>query len=144
MVVKLILFELLLSVACYTDIKNRLIPDEVSLAVLVVSFFPPCRFHPEGFLIFLLLLGIALREGGIGGGDIKLMSACAFTLGLKEAAIGIMMSYLLLFCLHIGIVLHKRKKNKMKRQNIKGQAYPLAPFLLVGMSISAWLFMGGS
>lgn len=78
---------------------------------------------------------IQITVGGIGGGDIKLTGACGLVLGFERTLAGLLMalSFLLLFHAVRQCVRKIRKANCVAE---KEQAYPLVPFLLLGMVIS--------
>ena len=83
----------------------------------------------------LPLLMIGVTAGGIGGGDIKLTGACGLVLGFERTLIGLITGLLLLLFFHAARQCVKRIK-KENRERGKEQAYPLVPFLLLGMLIS--------
>ena len=66
--------------------------------------------------------------GGIGGGDVKLVGACGLVLGLYQTVIGLILALSLLILWHIVRTVTTGRKEK--------KAYPLVPFLLLGMFIS--------
>ena len=78
---------------------------------------------------------IGVTAGGIGGGDIKLTGACGLVLGFGRTLIGLITGLLLLLVFHAVRQCVKRIK-KENRERGKEQAYPLVPFLLLGMLIS--------
>src|SRR5690242_4716092 len=81
----------LLSIAACFDIALRIIPDRVSLALAAAGLAGRALSGPAAVAasvalaatLFLVLAAVHAR-GGIGGGDVKLMSAA--TLGLPVAA----------------------------------------------------------
>ena len=84
----------------------------------------------------LLIAGITV--GGIGGGDIKLTGACGLVLGFERTLAGLLMALMFLLLFHwAGQCIRKCKKINCGVG--KEQAYPLVPFLLLGMLISIQL-----
>src|SRR5690349_21635308 len=81
----------LLSVAACRDIASRIIPDQVSLALAVTGLVGRALSGSGAVaasaalttMLFLVLAALHAR-GGIGGGDVKLISAA--TLGLPVVA----------------------------------------------------------
>ena len=132
--IRLTLFFLVLSLAAVSDIRKRMIPDWMPLLIAGVSLLPPEPVYLTGLLVALPLLIAGITVGGIGGGDIKLMSVS----GLLIAGLLMALMFLLLFhwagqCI--------RKCKKINCGVGKEQAYPLVPFLLVGMVISVFMFL---
>lgn len=113
--------------AAVSDWKKRIIPDWTWIVILLiggVSAF--CMKTPYMILVnrvagFLLpglsLLIIAVRYGGVGGGDIKLMAALGFCLGLYDLAV-------ILFFAVIPACVYARLT--------KQRSIPLAVFLCIG------------
>ena len=133
--VRLISFFIVLVLAAVSDIRKREIPDGIPLLVTIVSLIPPESVQLSGLLVALPLLMIGVTAGGIGGGDIKLTGACGLVLGFGRTLIGLITGLLLLLVFHAARQCVKRIK-KEKRERGKEQAYPLVPFLLLGMLIS--------
>ena len=78
--------------AVVTDMKKRIIPDWTWIAVLLIGcvsafFFVTHNISLPERIIGLVLPGlclliIAVKYGGVGGGDIKLMAAMGFCFGV--------------------------------------------------------------
>lgn len=85
-----------MSCAAVTDWKKRIIPDWTWITIILIggisAFFFKAPSFPlsdriTGFLLpGISLLVIAVRYGGVGGGDIKLMAAMGFCFGLYGLA----------------------------------------------------------
>lgn len=97
------LFALLLMTAAYFDHKTMQIPDIIPILIAVLSILslllhkgPAYSSRLAGAIFSFLLLGAVslLSEGGIGGGDIKLMTASGLYLGLHAIILSIFMSYI--------------------------------------------------
>ena len=104
------LFILLLIIAAWTDLKEGYIPDSVSILIFLLSFYSLFIRSGPGLLLRIegavlcggLLEGIRLiSRGGIGMGDVKLMTACGFFLGITTGAVSLVFAYILagMFCL---------------------------------------------
>ena len=128
------LFILLLIIAAWTDLKEGYIPDSVSILIFLLSFYSLFIRSGPGLLLRIegavlcggLLEGIRLiSRGGIGMGDVKLMTACGFYLGIVPGIFVLMLSYMLagLFCLPVLLL----KKASLKTR------IPMAPFFAASM-----------
>lgn len=111
--------------AAVTDFRKRIIPDWTWIAILILGIasafifsYPDLVQRIAGFLLpGLCLLLLALKYGGVGGGDIKLTSALGFFFGLNALA-AILFFALLPACVYTRLA---RKKS-----------IPLAVFLFTG------------
>jgi len=113
--------------AAVTDFRKRIIPDWTWIAILLiggVSAFmlktphPPLFERIAGFLLpGISLFLLAIKYGGVGGGDIKLTAAMGFCFGLYGFAV------ILFFALVPACIYAKVTKQK---------SIPLAVFLSIG------------
>ena len=133
--IRLALFFLVLSFAAVSDIRKRIIPDWMPIVMAGVSLFPPEPVYLTGLFVALPLFIAGITVGGIGGGDIKLTGACRLVLGFERTIAGLLIAlcFLLLFHAARQCIRKIRKVNCVAE---KEQAYPLVPFLLLGMFIS--------
>ena len=114
--------------AAITDYRKRIIPDWTWIAILLTGiasvFLSPVPALYERIAGFLLpgacLLLLAIKYGGVGGGDIKLMAAIGFCFGLYSLAV------ILFFALLPACTYAKATKQK---------SIPLATFLCIGFFI---------
>ncbi|QUH31112.1 prepilin peptidase [Vallitalea guaymasensis] len=127
LVVKYVLFVLVLVYASYCDIKTRIIPDRVHIIIILLGLIN-LNWIPSILglvLVPLPFLVVALvRNGSMGGGDVKLVGACSFYLGFTGGLIGSSVG------LAFGIltsILYSRYK--LKKYNGK---IALVPYLGVG------------
>lgn len=131
-IIRPVLFFLVLSLAAVSDLRTRNIPDWMPLMIAGISLISPQPVYLTGLLAALPLLITGVTAGGIGGGDIKLAGACGLVLGFERTLAGLIMALCLLLLYH-GIGQYIRKIRKEKCEAGKEQAYPLVPFLLLGM-----------
>ena len=129
-----VLCSCLLLYSAWTDGREGYIPDQVSILIFVLSLFSVLNGYGPGFLIRiagaffcggLLELIRLISKGGIGMGDVKLMTACGFYLGIVPGIFVLMLSYMLagLFCLPVLLL----KKASLKTR------IPMAPFFAASM-----------
>ena len=120
--------------AAVSDYRKRIIPDWTWIAVLLIGGVSASLFNTpyisllERILGLLLpgvtLLLLAVKYGGVGGGDIKLTAAMGFCFGLCGLAA------ILFFALLPAWIYAKATKQK---------SVPLAVFLCVGFCVYAGL-----
>ena len=131
-----VLCSCLLLYSAWTDGRKGYIPDQVSILIFVLSLFSVLNGYGPGFLIRiagaffcggLLELIRLISKGGIGMGDVKLMTACGFFLGITTGAVSLVFAYILagMFCLPLPIF----KKASLKTR------LPMAPFFTVSILI---------
>jgi leader peptidase (prepilin peptidase)/N-methyltransferase len=116
--------------AAVTDFRKRIIPDWTWIAILLiggVSAFmlktphPPLFERIAGFMLpGISLFLLAMKYGGVGGGEIKLTAAMGFCFGLYGLAA------ILFFALIPACIYAKATKQK---------SVPLAVFLGIGFCI---------
>lgn len=116
--------------AAITDYRKRIIPDWTWIVILLTGivsvFLSPVPALYERIVGFLLpgacLLLLAMKYGGVGGGDIKLTAAMGFCFGLYSLAV------ILFFAVLPACIYAKAAKQK---------SIPLATFLCIGFFIYA-------
>lgn len=133
--IRLVSFFSLLLTAAVMDLKTRIIPDQIWIAIVGISFLPLEFVRIPGVFIGIPLLAVGVMEGGIGGADIKIAAACGLVLGLERGILGMCFSYILLLVFHLG----KKVVEQIMGKKREEQAYPLVPFLFLGMGMSQWM-----
>lgn len=112
--------------------RKRMIPDVLVMLLAGVSLLPPEPVYAAGILAALPLFVAGITVGGVGGGDIKLTAACGLVLGFERTFAGLLTGLCFLLIYHAAG--QCRAKNRKETCNSgKEQAYPLVPFLLLGM-----------
>jgi len=122
--------------AAFMDWKKRIIPDWTWIIILAIggvsAFLFPEPTLPERIAGFLLpgvcLLLLAVKYGGVGGGDVKLTATLGFYFGLNALA-GIFF-FALLPALVYGLATRQR-------------SVPLAVFLCIGAFMYAGILLYG-
>lgn len=123
----LILFVQALLFAAEYDLATHTVPDYVPVVILIAGLFE-VQFAPAFLgLVFVPLPFLAsalIKEGSIGGGDIKLMGACGFMLGVKRGYIALMLG---LFLAVVFQAVCAKKTDK---------GFAMVPYLAVGCLIA--------
>ena len=120
--------------AAITDFRKRIIPDWTWIAIVlfggISAFLLPYPTLPQRIVGFLLpsicLFILAIKYGGVGGGDIKLTSAMGFCFGLNGLAA------ILFFALLPAYIYAKATRQK---------SVPLAVFLCIGFFVYMGVFI---
>lgn len=122
-IVKGFLFSQILIFASLYDLKQRIIPDSVHIAIIIVGLFNADL--PNSILGLIIvplpyLLAAIIRSNSMGGGDIKLMGALGFILGTASGYVA--------GCIGLSLaIFYAKVVIKDKYESI-----PLAPFLGIG------------
>lgn len=135
--VQTVLFCCLIFAASVWDICKRTIPDVICLSILLTGFVDFNAYKAFGVLLgFPLLIAALVKEGGMGGGDIKLTAASGFVLGLPSGFVGLIIALIAVLFYHIGLRIIRKARQK-KLTVAKETAVPMAPFLSVGFMLAA-------
>lgn len=120
-----IFFQLLI-LAAYIDLKTLQIPNLIVFLVAVCGLIDlhPLTSLQGAAMMFLILLGDFLISGAIGGGDVKLLTACGFVLGIYGAC----QAGFLSMAISCAYTLAHHKTLKVKQ--------PLGPFICIGCGIA--------
>ena len=125
LMVKGTLFGLLLLSAAVWDMRNREIPNLIPALLLLCGLI---GFRPAASAAVLIK-----RDGfAIGGGDVKLMGACGFVLGVWPGLIQTVLS--LSLAVLTGLV-----ECRLQKQPLSAVRLPLAPFFCFGGVSAYWL-----
>lgn len=130
-----ILFLILLAAAAWSDFRRRRIPDAVSAAVALAGI-AAAQAAPEigmaerivGMLAVSapVFLAAMVKPGAFGGGDVKLLAAGGFFLGVRAAWTAFVAGMAGAGVYSVFLVI-KGKSRKEK--------FALGPFLCMGMAI---------
>lgn len=140
-ITKGILFSALLLAAAVWDIRKREIPDWISFLMLITGFLlikpldAVLGFALAG-LPYLIAAVLPSKRGTLpmGGGDIKLMAACGFVLGIRGGILQNITALFLAILAGIGICICRRNK-------LNTVSLPLAPFFCAGGIFSYGLML---
>lgn len=132
----IVLFCALLT-ASLIDLDHQIIPDQISLFLVGVGLLLQA-LHSTGALIDgviggllgggLLLVLAVLSKGGMGGGDVKLITGIGIFLGWKLLLVCLFFSFVMGSLVGLGLILAKNKDMKT--------AVPFGPFLSAGAMIA--------
>ncbi len=132
----------LLIIIAFIDIDFKIIPDMLVLSILVGAIVYEFKLSFEyksfvnlldsilGLIIggFLFILIYIFSKGGIGGGDIKLISVLGFILGIPKIFLSIFLSFLLGGVVSIVFLAFRIKK--------KEDSIPFGPFIVLAFIIT--------
>ena len=134
LVMQAVFFIALLATASVFDIRKKIIPDSICALIALAGLicFSPVRLF--GILAALPLLIAALcKQGGIGGGDIKLTAASGLVLGFMPGIAGLTIGLAAMLLFYAGSEIARWLRKGEKKS---GRAsLPLAPFLSIGFLI---------
>ena len=140
--------HLILATVTVTDIKEQKIPNKVVVAGLLLRVaFAVAEFVTMGADAFLAIakdalyslilvaalfvLGVLLLKGGIGMGDIKLITVMGLFQGITGVISSLFLSLLVIFVLAIIMLITKKKQKK--------DSIEFAPSVMVGTLASVIL-----
>jgi len=131
-----------LIVIFFIDLKNRIIPDQVLLLLLIVSLIYLVLFQSQmllnhllsGIILFIIFLAlvVATRGKGMGLGDVKFSFIMGLLLGFPKIIVAFYLSFLTGAIFSLILVILGKKKMK--------STIPFGPFLAVSTLIA--LFYG--
>lgn len=132
--------------AAVIDLKLRIIPNYISLTLIVgrviLAIFEFIFTNDAlGYLIssliggsaciLLLIIANKISKGGIGGGDIKLLTCIGFVCGLQEVVTTMLLAVVV--CIIVSVVLLLLKKLTTKDH------LPFGPFIYLGFMLMSLL-----
>jgi len=123
------------------DLKEMIIPDSLVISILVLSIvhklvnyfiydLSPNILGSIGGLILaggLFLLIVILTKGGMGGGDVTLIGALGFVLGIRLILLNILLSFVLGAIISLFLLATKIKTRK--------DPIPFGPFIILSFFI---------
>ncbi len=139
-----VLFCALLLAASVWDMRKRIIPDTLNALIFCTGLLTFTPIKLAGVLLGLpLLIAALLKEGGMGGGDIKLAAASGFVLGLPLGMVGLILGLSAALLYHLIIIKGIRKLKHIDAPAAKETLLPLAPFLSLGFLVAYFMNFGG-
>ena len=120
------LFVVLLLIAAFVDMKKREIPNEICLAIALLSLFD---LHLYGVLMAIPFLVCAYtKKYPLGGGDVKFIAMVGLFLGFWSTLYGLIIG------LSLVVMLWICKPGQGEK------SIPLAPFLTMGFLMAYFIF----
>jgi leader peptidase (prepilin peptidase)/N-methyltransferase len=131
---QMIAFIMLLIYAAIIDLKTRIIPDHIPVLIILIGLI---EMEPMSAILGLMFVPLPFfimalhKENSIGGGDIKLMGACGFYLGLQAGYMASVLGLMLAILIHFAFcVVGSKTANK---------SIALAPYLGIGCILAYFL-----
>lgn len=127
----------LLIIISFIDLKEKIIPDELSLPGVAGGLILSLFLLPSGFfnafigMAFgggILLIVAFVSKGGMGGGDVKLMAMIGAFLGWPDVVVSLFLAVFIGSLVGLLLIVLRLKKRK--------DAVPFGPFLALGAIIS--------
>lgn len=130
----LLIFTAILLTAAICDIKTRLIPPVIPVLLCACAIFSPSvalwqRILGGVIAGAVLLIPTLIISNAFGGGDIKLVAACGFVLGVQPAIFALLVA----LALSLAPCLYYRLTKKQTH-------IAFAPYLAAGFTLAALLF----
>lgn len=129
------IFASLLILSALIDMKTKTIPPYISILIIILNVFLNKNFNfldsVKGLLFtgLILLIPTVICKSLFGGGDIKLVAACGFVLGLSGGMCGLFVA----LCLSV---------IPLFIQKIRGKTnIAFAPFIALGYVPIAFLIL---
>ena len=129
--IRLALFFLVLFLVAVSDIRKRIIPDWMPFLIAGVSLIPSEPVYLTGLFVALPLLIAGITVGGIGGGDIKLMSVSGLLIG-GASMICAMCIGIITGGAYVTLMLVRKRLNKTDQ-------FAFGPFLAFGLATAIFL-----
>lgn len=126
----------------FIDLKEMIIPDSLVLCVLVLSiihkainyFLYGISPNLVGSILGLLVAGglflaiVIISRGGMGGGDVTLIGALGFVLGVKYILLNVFLSFIIGAIISMVLLAAKIKTRK--------DPIPFGPFIVLGFFLT--------
>ena len=116
----------LLGIEVYCDLKDRTIPDKLSLAIAAAAFID---FHPDNLwgLLPAALFFISAVFMRVGGGDVKAVAALSLSLGLWGTLLLIFTAELSMLLFYGISAVVQKIRGRTAAKNL-----PFLPFITIG------------
>ena len=133
-ILKMLAFMGALLAASIGDLKTKRISNRIPLFIALIGLIQMDVANALRGLIFVplpYLVMALIKENSMGGGDIKLMGACGFFLGLQTGYVASILGLLFAITVHFAF---RAFGSKNTNKNI-----PLAPYLSAGCLIAYFI-----
>lgn len=140
----LCVFAASMLIVIFSDFETRIIPDTCHIITMILGIlaiiFKMTNWAEAllggviFFIAFFIIMRLAIRftgnENAFGGGDVKLISSCAFFLGVFRGLLGLLIGSISALLIEGILILTKLKK--------KENGIAFGPYLAIGMLIAAF------
>lgn len=129
-----------LTVVLFIDLKHMIIPDKLVIIIVIFEILHKIGLYLQGGEVnfktsilgallagLLFLLIVIVSRGGMGDGDITLISSLGFILGVKLILLNIFLSFLIGAIVSVGLLGFKIKTRK--------DPIPFGPFIIIAFFI---------
>lgn len=126
----------MLIVVLFIDLKHMIIPDKLVVTIVIFEVLHKLGLYLQGREVnlktsilgallagLLFLLIVIVSRGGMGDGDITLISSLGFILGVKLILLNIFLSFLIGAIISVGLLGFKIKTRK--------DPIPFGPFIII-------------
>lgn len=126
---------ILLCIGSYKDIKNREIPNWISV---FIALFAVINFRLEnlwGIIVAVIFFSVALATGKIGGGDVKLIAALSVVCGLWGSFALLLFAQISMLIFYAGNYILCKINGKTADKSL-----PFVPFIFIGYLVTKIFF----
>lgn len=134
-VVQFAAIYILLCIGSYKDIKNREIPNWISV---FIALFAVINFRLEnlwGIIVAVIFFSVALATGKIGGGDVKLIAALSVVCGLWGSFALLLFAQISMLIFYAGSYILCKINGKTADKSL-----PFVPFIFIGYLVTKIFF----
>ena len=126
---------ILLGVGSYMDIKNREIPNWISVIVAMTAVINFRLENLWGLIVAVIFFSVALATGKIGGGDVKLIAALSVVCGLWGSFALLLFAQTSMLIYYAGYCIFRKING-----NTAEKSLPFVPFITFGYVLTTILF----
>ena len=126
---------ILLGIGSYMDIKNREIPNWISVIVAMTAVINFRLENLWGLIVAVIFFSVALATGKIGGGDVKLIAALSVVCGLWGSFALLLFAQTSMLIYYAGYCIFRKING-----NTAEKSLPFVPFITFGYVLTTILF----
>ena len=133
LVIQTAVIIVLLCIEVYCDLKDRTIPNRISLAIAVAAFID---FHIENLwgLLPAAMFFVGALFTKIGGGDVKAVAALSLSLGLWKTLLLLFAAELSMLVFYGISAIVQKLRHKTADRNL-----PFLPFITIGYVLTIFV-----
>lgn len=126
---------ILLGIGSYKDIKNREIPNWISIVIAMTAIINFRLENLWGLIVAVIFFSVALATGKIGGGDVKLITALSVVCGLWGSFALLLFAQISMFIFYAGKYIFCKINGRTA-----DKVLPFVPFITFGYLMVSVLF----